>query len=97
MTFIDDPHRFSHSKRVGAYFGLVPSQDQSGDRNHIGRITRQGPAVVRHLLTEATWQAIRRSPTVKAYCERIARGDKDRRKTAVVATAHYLARVMWPC
>ena len=61
----------------------------------MGRITRQGPAVVRHFLTKATWQAIRRSPTVKAYCERIARRDKDRRKTAVVATAHYLARVMW--
>ena len=95
VAFLDDPHRFSHSKRVGAYFGLVPSQDQSGDRNHLGHITRQGPAVVRHFLAEATWQAIRRSPTVRAYFERIARGDKDRRKTAVVATAHYLVRVMW--
>ena len=61
----------------------------------MGRITRQGPAVVRHFLTEATWQAIRHSPTVKAYYERIARGDKDRRKTAIVATAHYLVRAMW--
>ena len=24
VAFLDDPHRFSHSKRVGAYFGLVP-------------------------------------------------------------------------
>jgi len=95
VAFLDDPHRFSHSKRVGAYFGLVPSQDQSGDRNRMGHITREGPAVVRHFLAEATWQAIRRSPTVRAYFDRIARGEKDRRKTAVVATAHYLVRVMW--
>ena len=61
----------------------------------MGHITREGPAVVRHLLAEATWQAIRRSPTVSRYFERIARGDKDRRKTAIVATAHYLVRVMW--
>ena len=95
VAFLDDPHRFSHSKRVGAYFGLVPSQDQSGDRNRMGHITRERPAVVRHFLAEATWQAVRRSPTVRAYFERIARGDKDRRKTALVATAHYLVRVMW--
>ncbi len=95
VAFLDDPHRFSHSKRVGAYFGLVPSQDQSGDRNRMGHITREGPAVVRHFLAEATWQAVRRSPTVRAYFERIAHGDKDRRKTAIVATAHYLVRVMW--
>lgn len=95
VAFLDDPHRFSHSKRVGAYFGLVPSQDQSGDNNRMGHITREGPAVVRHFLAEATWQAVRRSPTVRAYFERIARGDKDRRKTAIVATAHYLVRVMW--
>jgi transposase len=95
VAFVDDPHRFPHSKRVGAYFGLVPSQYQSGDRNRMGHITREGPAVVRHFLAEATWQAVRRSPTVRAYFERIARGDKDRRKTAIVATAHYLVRVMW--
>ena len=45
--------------------------------------------------TEAAWQAIRRSPTVKAVFERIQRGDKERKKIALVATAHYLARVMW--
>ena len=50
---------------------------------------------MRHLLTEAAWQAIRRSPTVRAYHERIQRNDPERRKIAVVATAHYLARVMW--
>jgi hypothetical protein len=50
---------------------------------------------VRQLLTEAVWQAQRRSPTIKAYLERIQRGDKDRRKIALIATAHYLVRVMW--
>lgn len=94
-AFIDDPHRFSHSKQIGAYFGLVPSQDQSGSTNRLGHITREGSPTVRHLLTEAAWQAARRSPTVRAYLERIQRGDKARRKIAIVATAHYLVRVMW--
>ena len=94
-AFIDDPHRFGDAKAVGRYFGLVPSQDQSGDRNRLGHITREGPAVVRQLLAEATWQALRRSPTVRAYFERVRRGDPQRKKIALVATAHYLVRVMW--
>jgi transposase len=94
-AFIDDPQRFRHAKAVGRYFGLVPCQDQSGDKNRLGHITREGPAVVRQLVAEATWQAVRRSPTVRAFFERTQRGDPQRKKIAVVATAHYLVRVMW--
>jgi hypothetical protein len=45
-------------------------------------------------LTSA-WQGIRRSPTLKEFFERVTRGgEADRRKIALVATAHHLARVM---
>jgi transposase len=94
-AFIDDPHRFPHSKTVGRYFGLVPSQDQSGDRNRLGHITREGAPVVRLLVAEASWQAMRSSPIVRAFFERAQRGDPQRKKIALVATAHYLVRVMW--
>jgi len=92
-AFIDEPRRFG-AKRIGSYFGLVPSQDQSGSTNRLGRITRQGPALVRRLLIEAAWRSTRKSPTTKAYFERVGRGDTERRKKALVATGHYLARVM---
>jgi transposase len=94
-AFVDDPERFRSAKAVGRYFGLVPCQDQSGDKNRLGHITREGPAVVRQLVAEAAWQARRRSPTVRAYFERVQRGDPQRKKIALVATAHYLVRVMW--
>ena len=94
VAFIDNPDRFANAKAVGRYFGWVPSQDQSGDRNRLGHITREGPAVVRQLLAEATWQALRRSPRVRAYFERVRRDDPQRKKIALVATAHYLVRVM---
>src|SRR5262249_58288806 len=94
-AFVDDPHRFRDAKAVGRYFGLVPSQDESGDRNRLGHITREGPAVVRQLVAEASWQALRRSPTVRAYFERVRRDDPQRKEIAPVATAHYLVRVMW--
>ena len=50
---------------------------------------------MRHLLTEAVWQATRRSPTIQAYLNRVMRDDPGRKKIAIVATAHYLIRVMW--
>ena len=75
VAFIDDPHRFRDAKAVGRYFGLVPSQDQSGARNRLGHITREGAPVVRQLLAEAAWQAQRRSPTVQDYFERAQRGE----------------------
>src|SRR5262245_52491716 len=94
-AFIDDPQWYRHAKAVGSYFGLVPRQDQSGDRNRLGHITREGAPVVRQLLAEAAWQAIRRSPSVRAFYERTRREDPQRQKIALVATAHYLVRVMW--
>src|SRR5262249_47691532 len=94
-AFIDDPHRFRSAKAVGRYFGLVPCQDQSGDRNRLGHITREGPSVVRRLVAEAAWQAARRSPAGRAVFQRDRRGGPQRPKIAVVATAHYLVRVMW--
>jgi transposase len=94
-AFSDDPQRCRHAQAVGRYFGLVPCQDQSGDKNRLGHITRAGPAVVRRLVAEAAWPAVRRSPTVRAFFERAQRGDPQRKKVAVVATAHSLVRVMW--
>jgi transposase len=94
LAYIDNPHRFERVKQVGAYFGLVPCQDQSSDVSRLGHITRQGPATVRKLLVEAAWQGIRRSPTLKVYYQRICGGKKERRKIALVATAHHLVVVM---
>jgi transposase len=94
-AFIDDAHRFRSAKAVGRYFGLVPCQDQSGNRNRLGHITREGAPVVRQLLAEAAWQALRRSPTVRGYFDQVRRDDPQRTKIALVATAHYLVRVMW--
>jgi len=95
VAYMDDPDRFGQNHKVASYFGLVPSQDASAGVNRLGHITKQGPPTVRKLLVEASWQAIRRCPPVRAYFERIAGGKADRRKIAVVATAHYLLRCMY--
>jgi len=90
VAWIDKPQRFASGKKVAAYFGLVPRQDQSGDRNHLGHITKEGPAVVRQLLVEAAWNAVRLDPAIRAVFERLVNGDKDRRKTAITGIARRL-------
>jgi transposase len=95
VAYLDDVRRFARTKQVGCYLGLVPCQDASAGRDRLGHITRDGPPTVRKLLCESAWQAVRRSPAVKAYFERVMRGDDaGRKKIALVATAHKLARVM---
>ncbi len=94
VAWIDKPARFSSVRDVAAYFGLVPCLDQSAGAARYGHITKEGPAVARRLLVEAAHQGARRSPRIKAYFERICGDDPGRKKIAIVATAHYLVRVM---
>jgi transposase len=94
VAYIDDPHRFGSNKTVGSYFGLVPCQDASAQANRLGHITRQGPASVRGLLVEAAWQGIRRSARLRTFFERVQHGRPERKKIALVATCHYLLRIM---
>jgi transposase len=93
VAYVDDIRRFGRVKSVACYFGLVPCQDASGDVNRLGHITGDGPATVRKLLCEAAWTAVRSNATVRAYFERVMRNDPQRKKIAIVATAHYLVRV----
>jgi len=93
-AYMDNPRRFARSSQVGAYFGLVPCQDASAGVNRLGHITRQGPRTARKYLVEAAWQGVYRSPTIRAYFERVLHDRHERRKIALVATAHYLLRCM---
>jgi transposase len=48
---LEDPYRFEKSRSVGAYsLGLVPAQDQSGDRDPQKHISKEGEEMLRKLL-----------------------------------------------
>ena len=93
-AYVDNVSRFAKVSQVGSYFGWVPCQDSSSDRNRLGHITRDGPSTVRKLLCETTHTAIRKSAFVRSWFERVMRNDPERKKIAIVATAHWLTRVM---
>ena len=93
VAYVDDPHRFS-AGTIGAYFGLVPREDSTGEHRRLGHITREGPPTVRKLLTEACWCGVSKSRRIREVFERHLKGDRGRRKLALVATSHWMCRGM---
>src|SRR5690606_2850883 len=53
VLLLEDPSRFSASREVGAYFGLVPRLDESSDSTPQLRITKAGDELGRRLLVSA--------------------------------------------
>lgn len=95
VAYLDDPHRFRNAREVSAYAGLVPRQFQSGTIDRKGRITKRGPAYLRKILVECAWLMRRYNPWADQLVERICRGQKGRRKSAVVALARKLLVRCW--
>jgi transposase len=93
---IDDPARFTSSKRVGPHFGLTPRKYQSGETDYTGRISKIGDASVRTALFEAAHtmltKPLKGCTQLKSWAMRIARRAGMRR--AKVALARKLAVIM---
>jgi transposase len=53
VAAIDDPGRFSSSKKAGAHFGMTPKKYQPGETDVTGRISKTGDKGVRTALYEA--------------------------------------------
>ena len=94
LAHTDDVRRFGRGKEYGAYFGLTPKLDESGDSRRIGYISKQGPSVVRGLLVESAWRAIQSSEALRMFYERVRAGQSSRRKIAIVAVARKMAVIM---
>lgn len=96
---IADPKRFKDARDVGAYLGLVPRRDQSGDRDPQLRISKTGDRMGRTLLVQCAHHILGPfgvDSDLRRFGENIAaRGGKSGKKRAVVATARKLAVVLF--
>jgi transposase len=69
-VFLGDPARFADGKAVTSYVGLIPSEYSSGDRQRLGKITKQGNPLLRLLWCEATIHAVQRDPALRRFYRR---------------------------
>jgi transposase len=96
VSTLDDARRFKTARQVSAYAGLVPKQYQSGQMNRLGRITGQGPGLLRRVLVQVAWGLQRRTETRgHAVFERLCHGQRTRRKQAAVALARKILIWCW--
>lgn len=98
LLIIDDPHRFARSRDVGAYLGLVPKRDQSGNCDKQLRISKAGDAYLRRLLVSAAQYILgpfgEDCDLRRHGLELAKRGGRNAKKKAVIAIARKLAVIM---
>jgi len=94
LAYTDDVTRFGNYKQYCSYFGLTPKLDESGSCRHLGHISKHGPSVVRWVICESSWVAIRKSKGLRAFYERVMCGQDGRKKIAIVAVARKLLSIM---
>jgi len=98
LTFVltlGSAERFLHSRDVGAYLGLQPSQYQSGQRDPQLGISKQGNTYLRRLLVQCAHHILGpfgKPSQLRDWGRALgARGGGNARKRAVVAVARKLA------
>jgi transposase len=99
LTFVltvEDPSRFEKSRSVGAYLGLVPAKDQSGDSDpREKRISKEGDEMLRRLLLSGAHYILGpfgKDSDLRRHGEKLSsRGGKNAKKRAIVAVARKLA------
>jgi transposase len=99
LTFrhtIDDPSRFQSASSVGAYLGLTPRRNQSGETDTNGRISRWGDDLLRTYLFEGATVLLHRTKkwsSLKAWGMKLAK--RIGMKKAKVAIARKIAVILY--
>jgi transposase len=98
-TSIEDPSRFARGEDAGAFAGLAPRRNQSGERDHKGRISKAGDPMLRAALYEAAnslLARVKRPSRLQAWGKRLAetKGPK-RARVAVARKLAILLHRLW--
>jgi transposase len=90
---IGDWRLLGKSPEMASFFGLTQCEDSTGEDANRGSITKAGDPVMRALLIEGAWTAIRKDAELRRFFERVkARQARDKASCiAIVAVARKLA------
>ena len=98
ILIVGDPRRFPNAAHACAYFGHVPTQDQSGDVDKQLSITKHGNKLMRRLLVQGAQYIMgpfAEESDLRHFGMKIAsRGGKTAKKKAKVAVARKLVTVL---
>ena len=69
---LGDMKQFSNEKKLSSFTGLTPCEYSSGDHIRQGHISRQGRPLLRKVLIQAAWVAVRQDQSIKIIFERLS-------------------------
>jgi transposase len=70
LTELDDIRRFESTDKLCSFIGLVPTMKSSGENESHGRITYRSNQLLRKMLIESSWIAVRHDPALmRSYHE----------------------------
>ena len=97
VASVGDFTQFKTGSQFGAWLGLVPSQNSSGGRASLGRITKRGDDYLRTLLIQGAKSAVmsahKRSDRISQWLVQLK--ERVGWQKAVVALANKNARIVW--
>jgi transposase len=85
---LGDMSQFPNERKLFRFVGITPSEYSSGEHIRQGHISRQGRSILRRVLVQSAWVAIRHDYALLQVYERI--GQKSGGKKAIVAVARRL-------
>lgn len=93
LAELGEAKRFAGPRAVAAYAGLVPRVSQSADKAHHGRMTKQGNAELRWILSQWAVRLIKDDPAVRAWVQTLRR--RVHKNKARMALARRLLVGVW--
>lgn len=93
LSEIGDVRRFSSQKKVVAYAGLAPGFRESNGKRHDLKITKQGSKLLRWIMVEVAWSAVRTTARWRTVYENL-KSRVGNSKKAIVAVARRLLCVI---
>ncbi len=85
--------RFSSPKKLCSYAGIIPSQNQSGEKDYKGSITKTGSRNLRWILVQGGQVAVGLPNKLQKYYYKLAK--KKSRSKAIIAVARKMLTIQW--
>lgn len=92
---VEDTLQFNNEKRLFSYTGLTPSEYSSGEHIRQGHITRHGKPILRKILVQAAWRAVRIDTSLEEIFLRLS--TKVGKKKAIIGVARRLIGRIHAC
>ena len=88
LTELYDINRFKSLDKLSSFVGLIPNTNSSGEKDHKTSMTGRHNSILRSLLIESSWVAVRKDPALIMAFDRLCK--KTIKTKAIVSIARKL-------